>query len=90
MNRRTELGTIKGEYRDQRRVSEPSLGAAAGPREGLLTARDLAERFQVPRRTIYAYVDSGALECLHVGPKLLRFSEDQVRAFLDRDEDVAS
>ena len=59
------------------------MDESADPRR-YLTAKHLAEMFEVSIRTVYSYVDQGLLPYTRVGPRLLRFSEDDIREFVRR------
>ena len=63
--------------------ASPALDGFDGTDLGVLfTAEDVAARFRVPRRTVYLWVDAGLLPATRVGPRLLRFSSDDLRLFL--------
>ena len=47
------------------------------------TPAEVAERFGVSRRTVYAWMSSGRLQGTKVGPKLWHISEVQIAAFLE-------
>ena len=55
----------------------------------LLTAQDLAERFQVPRRTIFSWVDQGLLPAHRAGKRLLRFTDGDAEEFMRRSAEAA-
>ena len=55
----------------------------------LLTAQDLAERFQVQRRTIWSWVDQGLLPFHRCGTRLLRFTDEDIKEFLRRSDEAA-
>ena len=55
-----------------------------------LTAKDIAERFQVSVRVVYLWVDQGQLPSIRIGPRLIRFTEDGVEEFIRRGEPEAS
>ncbi len=50
----------------------------------MLTVAEAAERLRVSRSTVYALAASGKLKCCRIGMGrgVLRFTEDQIRAFL--------
>lgn len=54
-----------------------------------LSADQVAALFQVPRRTIYAWADSGRLGSHRVGGRLLRFTEQDLDEFLRRSDELA-
>jgi len=47
-----------------------------------LTAKDIADRFQVSVRVVYLWVDQGLLPTIRVGPRLIRFTEEGVEEFI--------
>jgi excisionase family DNA binding protein len=49
----------------------------------MLSPADVAELFRVPRRTVYAWIDSGLLPCRRVGSRLLRILRRDVLALLE-------
>lgn len=60
-------------------------GPGAAPRDDrMLTAADLGRILQVPVRTVYAFVDQGLLPAHRIGKRLLRFTDDDLREFLER------
>jgi len=47
---------------------------------------EFAERFGVSRDTVYRWIDEGRLKPVRIGPRMLRFTEEQVATFAaDRD-----
>jgi excisionase family DNA binding protein len=50
----------------------------------LLTPEDVAAFFNVPRRTVYQWIDSGLLPSYRVGPRLLRILRQDVLSLLRR------
>jgi excisionase family DNA binding protein len=50
----------------------------------MLTPADVAELLRVPRRTVYAWIDSGLLPSRRVGPRLLRILRGDVLELLER------
>lgn len=57
----------------------------------VLTPADVAQLFRVPRRTVYAWIDSGVLPSRRVGSRLLRILRRDVLALLEQSasEDLA-
>lgn len=57
----------------------------------MLSPADVAELFRVPRRTVYAWIDSGLLPSRRVGSRLLRILRRDVLELLERGstEDMA-
>ena len=51
-----------------------------------MTADEVAALFQVPRRQIYTWRDQGRLRARPLGPRLIRFTPDDVREFLEASE----
>jgi excisionase family DNA binding protein len=46
------------------------------------TPRDVADRFSVSVRTVYAWCDQGLLPCHQIGPRLKRISDADIAVFL--------
>lgn len=72
----------------------PQLKRGVGPARSkqlhsLLTAQDLAERFQVSRRQVYVWIDQGYLPAHRLGSRLLRFTDEDVDEFLRRSAEAA-
>lgn len=55
----------------------------------LLTAADVAARYQVPVRTPYSWVDQGLMPARRCG-RLLRFTEEDLAEFERRSAEAAS
>ena len=51
-----------------------------------MTADEVAALLQVPRRQIYTWRDQGRLRARRLGPRLIRFTADDVRSFLEASE----
>jgi excisionase family DNA binding protein len=52
-----------------------------------LSAEDVSRLFRVPRRTVYSWVDQGLLPARRIGPRLLRFAPQDLRAFCESSEE---
>lgn len=54
--------------------------------EKLMTSDDVAEYLRTTRKYVYRLIHSGQLEFYRIGIRDIRFSKDQVKAFLARDK----
>ena len=62
----------------------------ADPLDGLprfMTAEEVAAVLRVPKRTVYVWRDQGRLSARRLGPRLIRFTAEDVREFLRRSEE---
>jgi excisionase family DNA binding protein len=50
--------------------------------QNLLTIEQVADYYQVSQRTIRNWIDEGRLECVRLGPKLIRIEETAVYLFM--------
>lgn len=67
-----------------------ALDSATSPRSTpLMTADELAALLRVPRRTIFSWVDAGLMPSIHCGPRLLRFSQEDLDEFFRRSAEAA-
>lgn len=51
-----------------------------------MTAEEVAALLRVPKRTIYTWRDQGRLRARPLGPRLIRFTPEDVRTFLEASE----
>jgi excisionase family DNA binding protein len=58
--------------------------------ERMLTVAAVADRIGTPRRTVYRLIEEGKLPAYRFGEKLLRVSETDLEAHLQRSRTVAS
>ena len=68
-------------------MSAPRVPAPAGPH--LLKVKEVAERLNVTVRTVQSWIQLGRLTPIRLSPKVLRISEDDVKAFIDRSTALA-
>jgi excisionase family DNA binding protein len=54
-----------------------------------LTAEGVAERFKVSIRSVYNWVDRGLLPAVRVGPRSIRFTQEDVEELLRRSDRLA-
>ena len=54
-----------------------------------MTADEVAALLRVPRRTVYTWRDQGRLRARPLGPRLIRFTPEDVRRFLETSERLA-
>jgi len=57
--------------------------------EWLLTAKDVAERFMVSEKSVHKLVRDGKLGCVQITSRERRFTEEQVREFIERQSQPA-
>ena len=50
--------------------------------EKLSTVQEIAQRFRVSEKTVYRWVNSGEVEAIQLGRRLL-FEESEVKRFMD-------
>lgn len=51
-------------------------------RRQFITVRQVCDKHQISRRTVYRYIQQGLLNPYRVGPKLIRFDADEVERAL--------